>query len=176
MPQDLTVRLDEPVGVDPRPEALEIVSTVWASGYDEPLGHGLIREALDIAAQHPRSALLIGVSALETGLKEYIRFRIPNSEILFEYLPSPPALSLTNDVIPALHKALGVDAQGFTVEATDIKFLKKWVSQRNQVAHGTKRTVKVDELIGFLKFVRILLYKLDVCRGHEWAQALTSDD
>jgi hypothetical protein len=74
-------------GIDLSTEAIAQVRNVWLS-QAEPLGHELIREALDIVRPNQRSALLIGISALETGLKEYIQLRVKYANLILEKMPS----------------------------------------------------------------------------------------
>jgi hypothetical protein len=158
-------------GIDATEEAVNKVTAIWAAGASEPLGHELIREALHLASGSPRSALLMGVAALETGLKEYIEASIPNSDLLLDKSPSPPVVAIVQDIIPPLQKKMGLSAEGFPLSEEQKKYLTKWVTLRNQVTHGRKGTVRPDDLRGFLRFVRALLYRLDVCRGQEWASA-----
>ena len=174
MPWKLSVRIGEARGINIGQQAIGRVTELWASNHAEPLGHQMIREALDIAGSNARSALLIGVSALEAGLKDYIQSKIPNSDILLEEMPSPSVENMAQKVIPALHKAQSAESPHFPLNKDDSDRLKKWVSQRNRVAHGIQKTVKVEELIAFLKFTRSLLYKLDFCRGHRWAESLST--
>jgi hypothetical protein len=58
---------------------------------EEPLGHELLREAVTVRDTAPRSALLIGVSALEVGVKELIGKLAPSAAWMAENLPSPPS-------------------------------------------------------------------------------------
>jgi hypothetical protein len=73
----------------------------------------------------------------------------------------------------ALHRSLDTKATGFSLNNEEKDFLKKWVAQRNEVAHGRKKAVDHRGLQVFLLFVQRLLYKLDVCRGHSWANRFT---
>ena len=147
---------------------------MWLS-QAEPLGHELIREALDFASSNPRSALLIGVSALETGLKEYIQFRVKYSDLILEKMPSPPAVTMVQEVIPNLHTALEISSKRFPLAKLEADLLKKWILRRNQIAHGTEKQLDRQKLIKFLEFVRELLYELDAHRGFQWADSLLKE-
>lgn len=165
MPRDFGVRVFAPQGIDLSPSAVKKIQELWLSGQYEPLGHELIREAMDVSFTNPRSALLIGVTAVETGLKRYIQLRVPRSEMILEKIPSPPALTMLQEVIPALHKAAGEYHADIPLGKKQVDFLKKWITQRNQVAHGVKASVDIDELSKLLEFIQMLLYRLDVCAG-----------
>jgi hypothetical protein len=174
MPHSISVRIGQSRGISTTSEDIKEITEILTAAHSEPLGHELIREAFDIASMNPRSALLVGVSALETGLKDYIRLRIPHSEILLEEMPSPSVENMVQKVIPELHKAQNITTLDFPLQKDDKDLLKKWVLQRNRVTHGTQKTVDAAELIKFLEFARTLLYKLDVCSGHLWAQKFAS--
>ena len=170
----MSVGIGQSRGIDPTPNTIHQVSDVLAAAHGEPIGHELIREAFDNVPMNPRSALLIGVSALETGLKDYTRSRIPYSEILLEDMPSPPVENMVQKVIPALDKAQDISTPHFPLSKNDSDLLMKWVLQRNRVTHGAQKTVETKELIKFLQFARTLLYKLDVCSGQERAEHFTT--
>jgi hypothetical protein len=175
MPSSTRVRMSFELNLDTGPRALAFVKTLFGSGEREPLGHELIREAREIAGSNQRSALLIGVTAVETGLKAYIQFRMPNAEFLLDKMPSPSAYVMAQEVIPNLHKVLKIKQRAFPLPDAERILLQKWVHQRNLVAHGGKRNLDQDGLITFLNFARSLLYKLDVCRGHDWASRFVDE-
>lgn len=170
MPHSIRVRITTPRGIDTSTQAIERIRAMWASEESEPLAHELVREARDIANTNPRSALLIGVSALETGLKGYIQSIVPNSHIIIDKMPSPPVITMLQEVIPSLHSALKVENSSFPLNNEDKEYVIKWVSQRNLVAHGLKQDINIDDLLVFIEFAQAMLYKLDVCGGREWAE------
>jgi hypothetical protein len=176
MPSEFYASLEVLVGLDVRPDAIRRVEEIGACGEEEPFAHELMREAFDIAATNPRSALLIGCSALETALKEYLNLVVPNSYIILEEVPSPPVLKIMQEIIPRLYKQLKVSDSAFALKEHDKKLAKNWVHQRNKIAHGAKIRVDVDRVRMFLRFVRKILYQLDACRGHAWAVSLTFTD
>ncbi|MBN4098573.1 hypothetical protein [Methylobacterium sp. OT2] len=142
----------------------------------EPFPHELRREAADLVQGRPRSALLVAVTALETGIKHYIAQLAPDTRSLLEKMPSPPAVTLIQEIIPALHKARLIETDLFPLDGDAEKYLKKWISQRNQVAHGVKKTVKSEELTDFIVFVTNILYAFDHLTGHAWALERVQSD
>lgn len=175
MPSAISALIEQGQGMNITSNAISEVSKEFAKGNVEPLGHELIREAFDISHQAPRSSLMIGVSALETGLKNYVQFRVPNSDILLEKIQqSPSAFTMVQEVIPALHKVLKLESAEFPLTSKLADYLRTRVLKRNKVTHGSLQSVNIPELLEFVNFVRTLLYKLDVCRGHDWAKAFTS--
>lgn len=166
---DFQISRMSPRGLDVRPDMLLQVSSAMAARNGEPFSHELVREAAELARTAPRSALLIAMSALETGVKHYISHTSPLSEPLLEKIQSPPLVILLQEVIPSIHKHLNIKSNLIPLTDANKDYLKKWVTQRNQVAHGVKHSVNNIELRRFILFVRDLLYILDFHAGHGWA-------
>lgn len=78
------------------------VQTMLDAGAEEPLAHKLWREAWQLRGDNPRSALLIGMTALEVGVKNYIARAIPDTDWLLAQLPAPPTHRLLAEYIPTL--------------------------------------------------------------------------
>lgn len=171
VPTEYQVFASQPKGIDIRPDALAAAANLMAANASEPFAHELIREAGQIASNAPRSALLIAFSAMETGLKAHIASLMPGSETLMAKLPSPPVVTLLNEVIPELHSKAGIATNCLPLSKPAREYLTKWVTQRNQVAHGHKQTLDGEGLRELICFVSDILYILDACRGNEWALA-----
>jgi hypothetical protein len=69
------------------------------------LGHVLLREAYMTRMANPRSALIVAVAALETGVKEYIAARAPAAEWLAFNPSSSPVVALLSDYLTKLQAA-----------------------------------------------------------------------
>lgn len=67
----------------------DLLTELLSSNAEEPLAHELLREAADLRHIAPRSALLIGVSALEVGFKALVADLVPNAGWLVEEAPTP---------------------------------------------------------------------------------------
>jgi hypothetical protein len=135
----------------------------------EPIAHELIREAKSVSSGAPRSGLLIGYTALETGVKQCIASVAPSAGLLLEKMPSPPLLSLLNEILPRIFEREGRVVRYLPLRPEETEYLQKWVSQRNQITHGTKHGVDGGKLKDFLTFATDLLYVLDFNLGHQWA-------
>lgn len=169
MPDNFTVSIQSSKHIELR--ALDPVTDLWTRREFEPLAHELLREAFDVLRFNPRSALLIGSTALETGLKHFIDFLLPNASVLLEKMPSPPPLTMIRDVIPALQKQL--DKPVLSLQKDELDLLQKWNTVRNKVAHGIPQEVDSTNLEEFLIFVQKLLYLLDQLRGYAWASSFS---
>lgn len=145
---------------------------LWSDeGAREPLGHQLLREALEVRHQNSRSALLIAYSALEVGLKQHISECAPDAAWLAMFSPSPPLLKMLRDYLPQLHS----DKPSFTNWKDAKKLLNKvngFTEDRNRLAHRGETIVgSLDE---YLTITSDLLYAFDVFEGREWAKSKVS--
>ncbi|WP_312144661.1 hypothetical protein [Brevundimonas sp.] len=147
----------------------ENLSKLWLGDAEEPLAHELIREAGIIRLQSERSAVLIAVSAAETGLKAHLSQIVPKLSWLMEKAPSPPIYTMLRDYVPRIHEGSGVDLSFWPALQPTLSAVRKAVEARNSLAHTGQMdtTIDVEEVIAQ---IRDLLYVLDVLAGHEWAK------
>lgn len=169
MPHSFNVSVHSPRAIELN--ELSAATELWARNDFEPLAHELLREAFDVLQSNPRSSLLIGSTALETGLKHFIDFLLPGAGILLEKMPSPPPLTMIRDVIPDLQKKLAKPQ--LTLQKDELELLNKWNTIRNKVAHGFPQEINTDALEDFLNFVQKLLYSIDEHKGHLWASSFS---
>lgn len=175
MPSGIRISFESSRTLDTSDSSLQEAIQLFDKGFQEPIAHELIREAKDTANINPRSSLLIAVTALETGLKHLIKYLVPNVEYVLDKLQSPPAVTMIQKVIPSILKSLDKESTRFPLNDTDATYLKKWIFQRNQVAHGTKESVDQEKLLEFIRFVRSVLYTIDKEIGHEWADSQVNE-
>ncbi len=175
VPTTFNVSIFQPRTIQVSQNDLNEITKLLLEGVTEPFAHELVRESRELVQNAPRSALLIAAAALETGAKSYIAALVPNSEPLISKLQSPSVLTLLNQVIPEVHRNLGHDCPLLPLGKEAREYLKKWVAQRNDVAHGRKEKIVGDELKDFIGFVEELLYLLDSLRGVEWAETFIVD-
>jgi hypothetical protein len=82
--------------------AVSELQTLLDDDEKEPLAHSLLREAWSQRTANPRSALLMGFTAAEIGVKEYITDCVPGAAWLVENVPSPNIVTLLRDYLPKL--------------------------------------------------------------------------
>lgn len=169
VPRNFAFSVSRSASIDISEARLTDAAKLLADGYSEPFAHELIREARILSDSAPRSALLIAFSALETGLKSYLNYLLPDGDALIEKIPSPPVVTLIRDVIPSIHNSRGICSPGLPISNSALAELQKWVTQRNQVAHGAKRSVDQKGLRAIIDLIVALLYVFDAARGHDWA-------
>jgi hypothetical protein len=81
---------------------IEQVRNLILAGKTEPIGHELFREAYEQARSNPRSALVIGIAAVETGFKDCVSTLVPDADWLVQNLPSPPLNRMLLEYLPQL--------------------------------------------------------------------------
>jgi cold shock CspA family protein len=149
-------------------ESQAVVQTVADSG-DEPLSHQLFREAWLQRSTNRRSALVIGVSAVEVATKECIAALDPHAEWLVRELPTPPVEKMLREYVPTLPAKNTLDGD-VRFPSEPLEELKKAVGWRNEVAHGGTLPVRWDRLEAFLEFTaRDLIWLLTYYSGANWA-------
>ena len=145
----------------------QITGMVLAEDY-EPVGHELLREAWNLRDNSPRSALMLGVSALEVGVKAFVSKLVPSSEWLCFEMPAPPVVKMLQEYLPSLPVKLKINDKVF-IPRKIIESLKKAVADRNRVAHKGMTVVNDESLADILMNVQMALYFLDYYAGHPWA-------
>jgi hypothetical protein len=141
---------------------------------NEPLGHALLREAIELNQYSVRSAILLLVTAIETGVKTHITKIAPDTAWLMEKIPSPAIDKLFKQYIPTLHKLKGTDL-GFWGKLNHcFKNLAELIKIRNIIAHTGKMEMLVPGFSFYAVLTRDLLYIIDVLEGNEWAKTLVS--
>ena len=174
MPDGAYALMTVPTAIAVGPDMDEAISELLQKNEYEPLAHELAREALALHETSPRTALITAVVALETGVKQYIKYAAPDTSWLIENLASPPVERLITDYIPKLNAV--ARRPELTLTSKELDLLKKRISQRNQIAHGAALSADARAVKEFIRFVINVLYKLDFCRGLAWAQELGERD
>lgn len=162
-----TVR--RPAGLAFDEEASASLMALAADGVDEPVAHHLLREAFDVAGANPRSAIVIGVAALEAGFKHLVEKLLPESAWLVEKLPSPPVTKMLAEFMPTLPAVLTFDDTVHPPPKYARKLVAEAVEERNRVAHTGAAGMDAKALASTLECFRDLLYLFDYHSGHAWA-------
>ncbi len=149
------------------PEVAKDVQSLLDERQEEPLAHVLWREGWDQRLANRRSALLLGVTALEVGVKQFISSRVPPADWLLEEAPPPPIARMLVEYLPTLSPENG---DTLRVPSLDIvQTVKRGVDLRNKLAHTGKSTYSYETLEEILLAVRDVLWLLDSNRGMIWA-------
>jgi hypothetical protein len=172
IPADTSVRIGESSIVEIGEGAAERLQALLDAGAHEPAGHDLLREAWSQQWSNPRSSMLLGMAALEIGVKSFIAECLPEAEWLALHAPSPPVHALLVEYLPTLKTPAG---RSFEVpDEKTAKAIKVAVGQRNELAHRGAG-VPFGRLENTLITVRKLLFEFDVALGQEWAAGYVLD-
>ena len=170
MPHSLSASMEIATVATPITEQLrQEIITLTANHREEPLAHELFREAWEQRRANIRSALVMGIAALEIGVKRYIAERIPDARWLVENLPSPSVVGLLTEYLPKIQSIKTIKGKAVPPPSNVINYLKKGVTMRNHVVHGRASKIEHDTVIEILKSVQDVLYLLDYYNGYDWA-------
>jgi hypothetical protein len=169
LPGDTGLRGEPVPYVYPFPEVQHELQALLDAGADEPIAHQLFREAWDNRFRNRRSALVIGVAALEVGVKAFLARLVPSSEWLVINLPTPPIKRILSEYLPSLQLPDGVEGPAKSPPRRLLELVDKAVGTRNRIAHATGEDIDYDRLEGMLLGIREVLWILDYYSGSRWA-------
>jgi hypothetical protein len=149
-------------------EILEDAKAYVNVGKNYPLGHELYLEAWEQRHQNPRSALIVGIAAAETGLKQCINTFVPDAKWLIENTTSPDLVKMLFEYLPLLPTTNRVNKKVFASKTVLNEMLKKGVFMRNQLVHGRATKITYETLEEILLAVHDVLWILDYCSGYKW--------
>jgi hypothetical protein len=135
----------------------------------QPLHHDLFREAWQNQRLNPRSALVLGMAALEAGLKSTFCDLNESLRWILEHLPSPPVDKLLREYLPQIDARSRLHGKVLRPPNNVISAIKTGVEQRNRLVHGRQDSLSVEQVNPFLLAVRDTIYLMDFYRGHQWA-------
>jgi hypothetical protein len=143
-------------------------------GYKEPLAHALLREAWGNRHESTRSAYVIGVAALEVGVKQCIGRLAPDAVWLIETGPSPSIDKILSKYLPQLTKRLDIPEKTRVIPRRILKEVQDALGRRNKLVHvggkpPTYDAPTFEETRVLLNTVRDLLWILDYYCGFGWA-------
>jgi hypothetical protein len=154
----------------------EVVRKVEA-GAEEPLARQLFREAWSQIGINQRSALVIGVSAAEIGLKTLISALIPGTDWLMQEITTPPVGKVLRKFLPTLRvRAKRIDGGPIMPPQQLIRRIEKAVEHRNDVVHAGKPPPARQELAVMLRAISDFLWMCDIYLGEHWAIKHISSD
>lgn len=127
-----------------------------------PIGYEMLAEAL---GHHfsPRSAIVIGVGALEVAVKEFISFHVPKAAWLTANSPSPPITKIIKEYLPTLIKRHPCPPR------STLSILHKAIELRNKIAHRGEETPDREEASAILDAVKDTIWLLEYCKGFDRA-------
>ena len=135
-----------------------------------PVAHELLFEAQDLAGRSDRAALVVGVAALEVGVKMLVSTLVPGTTWLMEEAPSPPVEKMIREYLPTLDIACQLPGTSGMVPTEElIKEIKKAVKLRNELVHTGYATIDPVWLDLWLRLCQSLLFTFECFGGQVWA-------
>jgi hypothetical protein len=141
----------------------------------EPIGHELVREAWGLRWDAPRSALVIAVAGLETGVKATLARLDSSWGDIFEREDTPPVETILTTHLPRLVRP----SEGSKVlmpSKETVDEIRKVVVIRNELVHRGQGDVELFRLERFLTSIRDVLWLCDVACGNAWALEFVSEE
>jgi len=142
----------------------------------QPLGAALLREADFLIHQSIATALVLGVTAIEIGVKELIRQVQPDTTWLLENSPSPPVVRILSDYLPKLPTVLDFGGAVLPPPASTLSVVRKAVTLRNRASHYSPTGVSLSTTEQVLNAADDLLRLFDYYAGNAWALDYMSDE
>ena len=178
MPEGIRLQLggSEPSGFLVYPSVRNQVEEMVRQGTDEPIGHELFGEAWEQLMGSSRSALIMGMAAVEAGFKQCVATLVPDAAWLADNLPSPPIERMLREYLPGLPVRLSIDGKPPRIPEAILAKLKEGTALRNRVVHVGASTIDGEKLVDLLIAIRDVLWILDYCCGQEWALSHLSWD
>jgi hypothetical protein len=166
-----------PRQIEASPEIEIQVARLVSEKNEEPLGRQLFREAWNQRDSHPRSALVIGIAAVEVGLKTLIRTLSPQT--LPPQAKGPPLsqmLTKLRESLPKLPIKARLLGKKIAPPGNLITKLQSAVQRRNGVVHAGEAAPHRTELEEMLRAVDDFLWICDLYVGHLWVAGYISHD
>lgn len=161
--------------VGPRMDDIQHVQPLLDAGTTAPVAHELLREARTVIHSSVRSALIIGMTAAEVGVKTTIAQLVPEARWLAMNAPTPPLVAMLDEYLPTLPvKATFKKGAPAFIPPILKDALKKGVTMRNEATHQGAR-VEFSKVVNLLDAVEDLLQILDVYMGHIWPRHFKTD-
>lgn len=135
----------------------------------EPVHHILFRESWELRYAHPRSAIVVGVSAAEVAMKECISTLVPDAQWLAEEAPTPPLAKMMSNYLPMLPAKNKFNGEVLALPSRVRKEIQSGVEIRNKVVHAGLDAPNHEKIESILLAVKDFLWLIDYYCGYSWS-------
>ena len=153
----------------------ESIYKLYDSGIREPVNHELFREAWAQRFSNPRSSIIMGVTAVEVGVKMSISKLVPDAEWLISQLQSPPIYNILRDYWPMLPVKNKINNQSSFPDSR-LEPFRIGVNIRNTIVHKGDDAPEIHRVIQILEAIKDILLLLDYYCGFGFTYDFINDD
>jgi hypothetical protein len=150
-------------------EVLTDVGKLVESGQDEPLAHGLLRDAWSRRSESHRISLMLAISAAEVGIKDFVSKLVPDASWIVTSIQTPPLRRMLTEYLPLLPVKARLEGKTLVPPDELLHEIGTGNDLRNKAIHQGRIDIAADKLERVLRAVNDLLWILDVYQGHVWA-------
>jgi hypothetical protein len=154
------------------PTAAELadVQRLVDAGRSEPVAHAVFREAWNQRVSNPRSAIVLGVAALEVGFGHFVSRKEPNAPNVKRKRGSTPVAACLRTILHRYHVTVTrADGQKLVLSPAFLRTLDELAQVRNDIVHDGKSAPPSDQVDEMLRSVVQALWLFDRLTGDEWA-------
>lgn len=148
----------------------EVIDAIQNGQPMEPFAHEIMREAYSVVESSFRSALLLGISAVETRLREFLMKSPQPTPWFLEQrgaIRTEECLTGLLNIIVTVPPAIAGEK---LIPKNVVLHLKRAIRCRDRIAHGKEHSLTKAELSGYLQVAQDILWFLDYYDGHMWAR------
>ena len=168
-PMELTARAFVESMPELRAEYFDEVRVLAARGEVEPICHTLFREAWEQRHTNLRSALVVGVAALELGVKDAMADLMPDTSWLLRHASTPPLTRMLKRWLPTVRAREMFEGKVLAPPPNVLRQVQQGIELRNSGVHVSGESPSSDDVVAFLEAARDVLWLLDYYRGNAWA-------
>jgi len=143
-------------------DSLSNVNKLIEKKVKEPIAHEIYREAKENIKDNPRIAVIMGVAAIEIGLKNSIIELQPQTEWLLKKIQSPPVINMIMQYLPDVPVK---SENKYKLSKQNRTLIEKYIKIRNKLIHTANYEINKNELKKFIELVHDFLYLLDYYKG-----------
>lgn len=141
------------------PEVCELIE----QGKRWPVAMEMWQEAWNMLPTARRSAVVLGIGALEVAVKEFVGHASPKARWLAMHSQSPPVLQMLCEYLPAL------SCRSTKPPKHIRKLLDKGIRLRNEIVHRGADVHSVEDVVRLLEAVEETIWLLEWSKGFDRA-------
>jgi hypothetical protein len=147
----------------------DIIDAVKTASLPEPFAHEILREAYSVVESSRRSALLLGISAVETRIRAFLMNQPQPTPWFLDQRGAVRTIECLTGLLPLIVTTPPVVIGEDHIPKNVIKHLCQAIKCRDRISHGKAHSLTEAELSGYLRVAQDILWFIDYFDGHPWA-------